>query len=125
MTRTAAVVVLLTLGTSTLSPGVATERVSLRVTPVVALEPALLTIRTTIEPSDENRLLSVSVVSADYSTSSEMTLAGRLGARLNVLEVRDVPMGEYEVRAVLVGVHGPIASTAKVVKIQPAPGRTR
>ena len=32
-----------------------TPRIAIHVSPVVAMEPALLTIRTTVEPSDENR----------------------------------------------------------------------
>jgi hypothetical protein len=99
------------------------ERVSVRVSPTVALAPAQLTIRTTIEPRDENRLLIVSLISDEYSTSSDVQLEGRNAARLSVLQVRDVPSGLYEVRAVLVGQTGPLASTTQLVKIQPAPGR--
>jgi hypothetical protein len=101
------------------------QRVALRVSPVVAMEPAALTIRATVEPSDENRKLSVTLDSDDYSTSSDIPLEGRNSARLNVLEIRDVPSGLYEIRAVVSGTSGPIASTIQVVKIQPAPGRSR
>ena len=33
------------------------QRVAIKVSPVVAMEPAALTIRATVEPSDENRRL--------------------------------------------------------------------
>ena len=101
------------------------QRVAIRVSPVVAMEPAALTIRTTVEPSDENRKLSVTLDSEGYSTSSDIPLEGRNSARLSVLEIRDVPSGLYEIRAVLSSATGPIASTIQVVKIQPAPGRSR
>ena len=101
------------------------QRVAIRVTPVVAMEPALLTIRATVEPSDENRKLSVMLDSDGYSTSSDIPLEGRNSARMNVVELRDVPSGLYEVRAVLMGPTGPLAATLQVVKIQPAPGRSR
>jgi len=78
-----------------------------------------------LEPSDENRRLSVTLDSEGYSTSSDIPLEGRNSARLNVIELRDVPSGLYEVRAELSGMNGPIATTLQVVKIQPAPGRAR
>lgn len=98
------------------------QRVTIRVSPAVAMEPALLTIRATVEPNDENRKLSLMLESEGYATSSDIPLEGRNAARLNVVEIRDVPSGLYEVRAVLSGPTGPLASTLQVVKIQPAPG---
>jgi hypothetical protein len=98
------------------------QRVAIRVSPAVAMEPALLTIRATVEPNDENRKLSLTLESEGYATSSDIPLEGRNSARLNVVEIRDVPSGLYEVRAVLSGPSGPLASTVQVVKIQPAPG---
>lgn len=101
------------------------QRVTMRVSPAVAMEPALLTIRATVEPNDENRKLSLTLESESYATSSDIPLEGRNSARLNVVEIRDVPSGLYEVRAVLSGPRGPLASTIQVVKIQPAPGGRR
>lgn len=101
------------------------QRVTIRVSPVVAMEPALLTIRASVEPNDENRKLSLTLESEGYTTSSDIPLEGRNSARLNVVEIRDVPSGLYEVRAVLSGSSGPLASTLQVVKIQPAPGSRR
>ena len=102
------------------------QRVAIRVSPVVAMEPAALTIRATVEPSDENRKLSVTLDSdSGYSTSSDIPLEGRNSGRLQVVEIRDVPSGLYEVRAVLMGTSGPVAATIQVVKIEPAPGRSR
>ena len=101
------------------------QRVAVRVSPIVAMEPAALTIRATVEPSDENRKLSLTLDSETYSTTSVIPLEGRNASRLNVVEIRDVPSGLYEVRAVLSGASGPLASTIQLVKIQPAPGRAR
>ncbi len=89
------------------------------------MAPAFLTIRTTVEPNDNNRRLNVVVDSDGYSTSSEIPLEGRNAARLNVIELRDVPSGLYEVRAVLEGSHGPIASSMQLVRVAPAPGYQR
>ena len=124
MDRIAACVVVFALATASASSG-GPQRVSVRVSPVVALAPALLTVRTTIEPSEDNRRLSISLDSEDFSTSSEIPLAGVNASRLSVIEFRDVPSGVYEVRAVVVGSLGPIASTMQFVRIQPALGRAR
>jgi hypothetical protein len=99
------------------------QRLAVRVSPVVALAPAFLTIRASVEPSDDNRTLNVVVDSDGYSTSSDIPLEGRSAARLNVIELKDVPSGLYEVRAVLMGSQGPLASTMQLVKVQPAVGR--
>jgi hypothetical protein len=98
------------------------QRLAIRVSPVVAMAPAALTIRATVEPSDDNRRLNVVVDSDGYTTSSEIPLEGRSSARLNVIELKDVPSGLYEVRAVLIGSRGQIASTFQLVKVQPSPG---
>lgn len=89
------------------------------------MAPAFLTIRTTIEPNEDNRRLNVVVDSGDYTTSSEIPLEGRNAARLNVIELKDVPSGLYEVSAVLIGSRGPIASTMQLVKIEPEAGHQR
>ena len=99
------------------------QHLAIRVSPVVAIAPAFLTIRTTIEPNDDNRSLNVVLDSGDYSTSSEIPLEGRNSARLSVIEIKDVPSGLYEVRAILMGSRGPIATTMRLVKIEPAAGR--
>ena len=100
------------------------QRLSIRVSPAAALAPALLTIRTIVEPSDDNRLLVIDIDSPAYHRSSDIPLDGRNSPRMNVLEIRGVPPGLYEVRAVLVGPGGPIANTMHLVKVAPAPGHS-
>jgi hypothetical protein len=97
-------------------------RLSIRVSPIVALAPAFITVRTTIEPSDDNRLLSVEIDSPAYRRSSEISLDGKNAQRVSLLEVKGVPSGLYEVRATLVGPSGPIAKTMQIVKVAPAAG---
>ena len=101
------------------------QRLAIRVSPAVALAPALLTVRTTIEPSDDNRILNIVVDSPTYHRSSEIPLDGKNAHRVNVFEVKSVPPGLYEVRAILVGPGGPIANSMQLVKVEPAAGHTR
>src|SRR5258705_1554522 len=82
------------------------QRLAIRVSPAVALAPALLTVRTTIEPSDDNRRLNIVVDSPTYHRSSAIPLDGKNAHRVNVFEVKGVPPGLYEVRAILVGPGG-------------------
>ena len=100
-------------------------RIAIRVSPAVALAPATLTVRTTIEPSDQNRMLSIEVDSAGYRRTSEIPLDGKSSQRTVVVELREIPTGLYEVRAILVGPSGPIAKTMQLVKVEPAAGSTR
>jgi len=101
------------------------QRLALRVTPAVALAPAVLTIRATIEPSDDNRRLNIEIDSPTYHRSSEIPLDGKNSQRLNVVEMKGLPTGLYEVRAVLVGPSGPIANSMQLVKVEPSAGNTR
>src|SRR5262245_38692514 len=98
------------------------QRLSIRVSPAVSLAPALLRITTTVEPSDDNRLLNIEIESPEYSRRSEITLDGKNAQRVSMLEVKSVPSGLYEVRAVLVGPSGTIAQTMQMVKVEPAAG---
>ena len=118
-----AALVLLTIA----SPGVAGgQRLTLKVSPVVAFAPASLTVRATVlEPSDDNRFLSIEVDSPDYRRSVEVPLDGKNAQRLNVVELKNVPPGMYEVKAVLIGPGGPIANTIQIVRIEPAAGHSR
>ena len=100
------------------------QRLAMQVSPAVALAPALLTVRATIEPSDDNRLLNIEVDSPTYHRSTEIPLDGKNSPRTNVFEVKGLPTGLYEVRAVLIGATGPVANTIKLVKVEPAAGYT-
>src|SRR5262249_1807201 len=100
-------------------------RLALRVTPAVAFAPAVLTVRTTVEPSDDNRMLSIEVDSSGYLRTSEIPLDGRNAHATSVVEVRDVPTGLYEARAVLVGRNGPVAKVIQLVKVEAAAGHSR
>lgn len=99
------------------------HRLSLQVSPIVALEPAMVTVRATVGADDDNRGLEVIVESDSFRRSSQITLDGRNAPRLNVFELRDIPSGLYEVRAVLLGASGTRVSKLQVVKIAPSRAR--
>jgi hypothetical protein len=99
-----------------------TQKIALRVSPVVAMAPALVSARVTIEPNDDNRLLSLEIDSPNYRRASEMSLDGRNAPKTNVFDFKGLPSGLYEVRAVLSGPSGTIANTMQLVKVEPAAG---
>ena len=101
------------------------ERLSLRVSPVVAIAPATVTVQARVDADDQNRALQVTVESDGFTRSSQIQLDGKNAPRVSVFELRDIPSGLYEVRAVLVGVSGPRASSLKLLKVAGAPGAAR
>src|SRR5436190_23448652 len=52
------------------------SRVAIRVSPVVAFAPALLTVRTTIEPTDDNRRLTTEVAPPSHRATIMINLNG-------------------------------------------------
>jgi hypothetical protein len=93
-------------------PSSAAERLSLRVSPAVAMAPATLRVRATVEPKYENRSIQIIAESEEFYRSSEVSLEGDRAPRTNLLEFRGLPAGAYQVRAILKGVSGKeLAST--------------
>src|SRR5688500_1470898 len=99
MVRKAAVVLIVMVGL----PVTAGERLAMRVTPAMAFEPAVLTVRTVIEADADNRVLEIVAQSADYYRSSSIELDGASAPRLNVFEFKNLPNGIYDVTSILVG----------------------
>lgn len=97
-------------------------RLTMRVSPRMALEPALVTVRTVIEADAENRLLEIVAESSDYYRSSSIQLDGAIAPRLNVFELKNLPTGTYEVTSVLVGTGGHRTAVSQVIRVAAAPG---
>lgn len=106
-------------------PVAAGERLAMRVSPSVALEPALLTIRTMIEADPDNRRLEIVAESAAFYRSSWVQLDGASAPRLNVFEFKNLPTGTYDVTSVLVGSAGQRAIVSRVFRVEQAAGSAR
>ena len=122
LTRVALVAAWLTLTGTRLSGD---EPLRMQLSPAVSREPAVLTIRVTVEPADENRVLQVVAESSTFYRSSEVQIDGRHAAPLNVFQFRNVPTGVYRVTSLLIGTHGQRASALRVARVAPAPGSGR
>ena len=101
------------------------ERLAMRVSPSVAFEPALLTVRTVIEADIENRALEIVVQSADYYRSSSIQLEGASAPRLNVFEFRNLPNRTYDVMSVLVRSDGERTTASRRFQVAASPGSGR
>ena len=84
-----------------------------RISPTMAHAPADLYIYVSVARRPDNRLLRVSAESDDFFRSSETQLDGEYSARLTVVRFRELPPGDYEIRAELIVSTGRTVDTAK------------
>jgi len=107
-----------------LAPSVLTggEALQMQVSPAIQRAPAMLTVRVTVESSDDNRLLQVVAESPTFYRSSEIQIDGASGPPLKVLQFRGLPTGIYEVTGVLVGTQGRRATVSRVAQVVASPG---
>ena len=94
----------------------------MQVSPSVSRAPALVTVRITVEPAAENRLLLIVAESPDFYRSSQVEIDGQHPARQSVFEFSNLPAGLYQVTGILVGVHGRRAVVSKLAKVEPSIG---
>jgi len=107
----------------TLSPATrASDRLSMRVSPSVAIAPADLIVRMTIEANAANRSIEIIAESEDFYRSSEQPLDGDHAPRTTQFEFRSLPGGQYLVSAVLKGANDEqIARTRQEVNVVESP----
>jgi hypothetical protein len=84
-----------------------------RISPTMAHAPADLYIYVSVARRPDNRLLRVSAESDDFFRSSETQLDGEHSARVTVVRFRELPPGDYQVRAELIVSTGRTVDTAK------------
>jgi hypothetical protein len=95
----------------------------MKVSPRMGREPADLYIVAVVEANESNRLLEITVDSADFFASSQMELDGERAQRLSNISFRSVPRGNYIVTTRLVGRDGSRAEATQAVMVMPRFGR--
>ena len=80
----------------------AVERLTIAVSPAVALAPATVQVRAAVDASPENRAIQIVAESAGFYRSSEIPLDGAQAPRTTIVEFRGLPGGSYTVTAVLI-----------------------
>jgi len=101
------------------------ELLKVQISPLVAPAPAFVSVRTSVDASDDNRGLEVIAESPDFARASTIELNGRLSPTLNVFDFANLPAGRYEVSATLIGTGGVRATTTRTVLVMPTPGSRR
>jgi hypothetical protein len=92
---------------STSAPGAsADKRLHMHVYPTVVSAPGEVLISVGIERRPENRVLRVTASSADFYRSSEVQLDGEESPRVSAFKFRELPPGEYDASAELIGANG-------------------
>ena len=107
----------------TVSPATrAGERLTMRVSPSVAIAPADLIVRTIIEANADNRSIEIIAESPDFYRSSEQPINGDRAPRTTQFEFRGLPGGQYTVSAVLKGANdSQLARTRQEVNVVESP----
>jgi methionine-rich copper-binding protein CopC len=88
------------------TPGTATDRLKIDVSPRISAAPAVVRIRAIVTPSAENRGLKIVADSGDYFRSSYVSLDGADAASVTVTSFKNLPGGEYDISVTLVGENG-------------------
>jgi hypothetical protein len=82
------------------------ERLTMRVSPAVAMAPAWVTVHTRVEADTENRALQIIVESRDFYRSSMIQLDGQYAPRVNLFSFPNLPVGQYQVIGIVAGSGG-------------------
>ena len=99
------------------------EALSVRVTPAMAPEPAIVVVTAMVEADARNRTLEISASSEDYFRSSQVQLEGRAARRQFDFEFHDIPRGRYEVIGTLTGTDGRRVEVTRVFMVLSRPGK--
>jgi len=95
------------------------EALSVRVTPTMAPEPAIVVVTAMVEADARNRTLEISASSEDYFRSSQVQLEGRDARRVFDFAFHDIPHGRYEVIGTLTGTDGRRVEVTRVFMVLP------
>ena len=87
--------------------------VTIRLSPAFSFEPASVRVRVSVPPDADNRMLRVSADSGSFFWSSERQLDGADGPKTSEFQCRDLPAGDYSVRAQVVASNGRLQSSAQ------------
>jgi hypothetical protein len=80
---------------------VATEKLSLRVTPNVSSAPSTVVVKATVAKDAGNRWLHIEADSGEFYRSSDIQLEGENAPLVTQIFLKNLPGGEYTVSAVL------------------------
>jgi len=107
------VAILLTTILLTVSAGAARGVVHIRIWPATSFEPSTVLVQVDVEKNAQNRTLQVSADSGDFAWSSERQLEGQEGPRTSAFICRQLPAGDYQIEARVIGRDGHVIAVAR------------
>jgi hypothetical protein len=99
------------------------ELLTIKVSPAVAMAPASLTVRATIDANADNRELEIVAESPTFFRSSRMSLDGNRAPRVSEIVFRQVPAGTYAISVSLIGARGRRAVATRSFQVIPGAGQ--
>jgi hypothetical protein len=91
---------------ATAPPVLGNDPVKIAVSPIHSFAPSLVRVRVRVEPSHENRMLQIIADGENFYRRSDVQLEGDQSPATTQMELRNLPGGEYEVKAVLIDSNG-------------------
>lgn len=82
------------------------EKLSLKVTPNVSSAPSTVVVRAIVAPHADNRRLHIEADSGAFLRSSDVQLDGDKAPTVTEIRLKNLPSGEYTVKAVLIDAAG-------------------
>ena len=99
-------------------PASAGARLTLQVTPAVAIAPAWVRIRALVEHNPDNRAIEIVADGDNFYRRSVVELDGESAPKVNELVIKDAPRGAYEITVTLYDWHGSRAVAHQSLELQ-------
>jgi hypothetical protein len=80
-------------------------------------EPATVDVLVAVEPSKDNRILRVEADGGDFFRASDFALAGEAERKYHTVMFRNIPAGEYVIRAVLLNGQRELATAQTALSV--------
>ena len=104
-------------------PGYGTEVVDILLRGRYFTEPATVRVMVTVEPDAQNRALRIEADGDDLFRASELTLTGASCRRFHSMEFKNLPAGQYTIRAQVLSAHGVRAMAEQRLLVVGGPGQ--
>jgi hypothetical protein len=80
-------------------------------------EPATVDVLVAVEPSKDNRILRVEADGVDFFRASDFALAGETDRKYHTVMFRNIPAGDYVIRAVLLNGQRELATAQTALSV--------
>ena len=96
------------------------DKLLLQVSPAVGIAPAYVVVRAIVEHNSHNRGLEIVADSEAFYRRTVLDLDGEQAPKVNELQLKDIPGGDYEITATLFDSHGERTTVRRTLMIKSA-----